>query len=160
MELLPYIYKLWLGEGFDYNMPLDYWLIEISGIPFGLVGDMMCNGQPYRGLLFGMTARQGWVGQPKPEPFWALIDRFELADSRMIGFWDSRNNVVLSNPAAKATLYRKEDETFMVIANETQETIKTEIFLRGKHVNYLYAPELEEIQSEGRYTDWIGLEAG
>lgn len=41
MELFPYIDKLWLGEDFDYNKPFDYWLIEISGIPFGLMSEML-----------------------------------------------------------------------------------------------------------------------
>jgi hypothetical protein len=32
MEHLPYIDRVWIGEGRDYNTPPDYWLVEISGI--------------------------------------------------------------------------------------------------------------------------------
>jgi len=37
LEHFPFIDRLWFGEGFDYNEPPDYWLTEISGIPFGLM---------------------------------------------------------------------------------------------------------------------------
>ncbi len=45
MEHFPYIDSLWFGEGFEYNNEgPDYWLVEISGIPFGLMGEMMHGG--------------------------------------------------------------------------------------------------------------------
>lgn len=35
----PYMDKLWFGESFQYNkMSPENWLIEVSGIPFGLMG--------------------------------------------------------------------------------------------------------------------------
>lgn len=33
--------KNWFGEYFDYDSSPDYWLVEISGIPFGLMGEML-----------------------------------------------------------------------------------------------------------------------
>jgi len=40
----------------------DYWLTEVSGIPFGLMGEMLQDGgHPYRGMLYGMTARSSMV---------------------------------------------------------------------------------------------------
>ena len=44
MEHFPYINSLWFGECYDYNEPPDYWLVEISGIPFGLYGEMLEGG--------------------------------------------------------------------------------------------------------------------
>ena len=41
LEHFPYIDRLWFGEYFDYDAPPDYWLVEISGIPFGLMGEML-----------------------------------------------------------------------------------------------------------------------
>ena len=50
MEHFPYIDRLWFGEYFDYDAPPDYWLVEISGIPFGLMGEMLQDGgNPWRG---------------------------------------------------------------------------------------------------------------
>ena len=48
MHLMPYIDSLWLGEGYDYNEEADYWLVEVSGLPFGLMGDMMREGNLWR----------------------------------------------------------------------------------------------------------------
>jgi len=41
MDLMPYMDSLWFGEMFEYSNSPDYWLVEISGIPFGLMGDMI-----------------------------------------------------------------------------------------------------------------------
>ena len=39
MEFFPYIDKLWFGESFLYDkMSAANWLVESSGIPFGLTG--------------------------------------------------------------------------------------------------------------------------
>ena len=58
LEHFPFIDRLWFGEGFDYDSPPDYWLVEMSGIPFGLMGEMLeGGGNPWRGMLFGMTNR-------------------------------------------------------------------------------------------------------
>jgi len=37
--------RLWFGEGFKYDaMSPEQWLVECSGIPFGLMGDMLEGG--------------------------------------------------------------------------------------------------------------------
>ena len=67
MEHFPYINSLWFGEGYDYNAPPDYWLVEISGIPFGLYGEMLeGDGNPWRGMVYGMTDRLGWAATRGP----------------------------------------------------------------------------------------------
>ena len=59
MHLMPYIDSLWFGEGFEYGSGGPaYWLVEASGIPFGLMSDMMGGGHTWKGLLHGMTHRQ------------------------------------------------------------------------------------------------------
>ena len=42
LEHFPYLNRLWFGEYFDYerNSP-DFFLTEVSGIPFGLMGEML-----------------------------------------------------------------------------------------------------------------------
>ena len=45
MHLMPYINSLWFGEGYDYRGSSPaYWMVEVSGLPFGLTGDMMHEG--------------------------------------------------------------------------------------------------------------------
>jgi len=41
MHVYSYLDSLWIGEGYDYTDSADYYLVEISGIPFGLLGDML-----------------------------------------------------------------------------------------------------------------------
>ena len=77
MEHFPYINSLWFGEGYDYNESPDYWLVEISGIPFGLYGEMLeGGGNPWRGMVYGMTNRLGWGGDPRP--IWKFWDDFGI----------------------------------------------------------------------------------
>ena len=37
--------------------PPAYWLVEMSGLPFGLAGDMMGVGNPWRGMAHGSVVR-------------------------------------------------------------------------------------------------------
>ncbi len=86
MEHFPFISRLWFGEYFEYDQDEDYWLTEVSGLPFGLMGEMLQDGgHPYRGMLYGMTARL--YGDVDPRPVWRMMDEFGIADSRMLGYW-------------------------------------------------------------------------
>ncbi len=60
MEHFPFISRLWFGEYFEYERGPDYWLTEVSGLPFGLMGEMLQDGgRPVsRPCLYGMTAAQ------------------------------------------------------------------------------------------------------
>ena len=51
LEFLPYIDRPWFGESFNYKaMTPDQWLVQVSGIPFGLMGEMLHEGgNPWRG---------------------------------------------------------------------------------------------------------------
>ena len=102
MEQLPYTDRLWLGEYFDYdNTDTAYWLVEVSGIPFGLMGEMLeGGGNPWRGLVFGMTGRAGaWTTGPCG-PSWA---EHGLADAPMTGHWAAEVPVRSSHPDVLAT---------------------------------------------------------
>ena len=61
------------------------------------------GGNPWRGMLFAMTGRLGWLADPRP--LWKLFDSFDLAHSRMITFCDAAPAVRCSAPAVKATLF-------------------------------------------------------
>lgn len=104
MELLPCIDSVWFGEGFDYSRPPDYWLIEIAGIPFGLFGEMLQGGgNRWRGMLYGMTSRLGWGGDPRS--LWKLWDEFGIDQARMIGYWDPACPVTTGRDDVLATTY-------------------------------------------------------
>jgi hypothetical protein len=141
-EFFPYIDKVWFGEGFFYNrMTPANWLIESSGIPFGLMGDMLPQAHnegdnPYRGMIFGMTSRLGWIldysgegSHTDPSAIWKVLDDFKIADSRMIGFWDDRPVVTTSDKDVLATAYLKEGKMLISIASWAKEKRKVKLLV-------------------------------
>jgi len=105
LEHFPYLDRLWFGEYFDYNgSGPDYWLVELSGIPFGVMGEMLQDGgNPWRGMAFGMTARLPWAGDPRP--LWKIWDEFGIAESEMIGWWVDANPVRTGSKDVLATTF-------------------------------------------------------
>ena len=118
MDLLPYFDLVWIGEGRDYNRAPDHWLIEVSGIPFGLTGQMLQDGgNPWRGMVYGITARAGWKGSIPPTDIWKFWDNYRIESKEMIGYWDKNNPVICNNPMVKASVYKGNDESIISVAN-------------------------------------------
>jgi hypothetical protein len=113
LEHFPYLNRLWFGEYFDYDAAPDYWLVEVSGIPFGLMGEMLeKGGNPWRGMTYGMTSRLPWAGDPRP--VWRLQDEFGMKGTRMFGYWSPSCPVTTGNPLLLATVYVKQGESALV----------------------------------------------
>jgi hypothetical protein len=122
MEHFPYIDSLWYGEIYNYNNAPDYWLVEISGIPFGLFGEMLQGGgNPWRGMIYGMTNRLGWQGDPTH--IWQVWDAFGIQDARMIGYWDLSCPVKTDHKDVLATTYVKKDKTLISLASWAKEPV-------------------------------------
>jgi len=116
MEHFPYITRLWFGEYFEYDRDEDYWLTEVSGLPFGLMGEMLQDGgHPYRGMLYGMTARL--YGEVDPRPVWRMMDDFGIAESRMLGYWLEDAPVVTDHPRVRATAYVRPGKVLVALAS-------------------------------------------
>jgi len=117
MEHLPYLDRLWFGEYFDYSRGPEYWMTEVAGIPFGLMGEMLQDGgHLWRGMLYGMTARHPF-GTGDPRPVWQVWDEFGIAGSNMVGYWSPRCPVRTADPAILATVYRKPDSLLIALAS-------------------------------------------
>jgi hypothetical protein len=122
LEHFPYLNRLWFGEYFDYGSPPDFWLIEVSGIPFGLMGEMLQDGgNPWRGLVFGMTSRLPWAGDPRP--IWQVWDDFGIQGSRMVGYWAPSCPVKTGRSDIPATVYIKEGKTLIALASWADEPV-------------------------------------
>lgn len=134
MGLMPHIDSLWFGEGYEYaEESEDYWLVEVSGIAFGLTGELMCTrggasgAAPWRGLLYGATPR-ACTYEPtdqfqrllaKPSSIWNLSDTLGLDRAQMVGYWDEERPVVLTDcPDVRATAYvRRGKFTLVALAS-------------------------------------------
>lgn len=117
MDLLPYFDLVWIGEGRDYNRMPDHWLIEVSGIPFGLPGQMLeGGGNPWRGMVYGISNRAGWTKNP-PSLLWKFWDEYKFQSKGMIGYWDKNCPVTCTNSLIKATVYKGKDLAIISVAN-------------------------------------------
>jgi len=146
MDLLPYFDLCWIGEGRNYNHPADNWLIEVSGIPFGLTGQMLeGGGNRWRGMVFGITARAGWT-EHDPVAIWKFWDKYGIKDMEMIGFWDERCPVKTDNPDVKATLYKGEGCSIIAVAawGDKDQVAKINIALPYKNA---FQPEIDGFQT-------------
>jgi hypothetical protein len=120
MEHFPFITRLWFGEYFDYSRAPDYWMAEVSGLPFGLMGEMLQDGgRPYRGLLYGMTARL--YGDVDPRPVWEMMDAVGIDRDRMLGYWLPDPPAVTGAPRVLATAYAGTAAVLLVLASWSDE---------------------------------------
>jgi hypothetical protein len=126
MEHFPYLNRLWFGEYFDYeHNPPDFFLTEVSGIPFGLMGEMLQGGgNPWRGMVYGMTNRMPWSDNADPRPIWKAWDAFGMQGTEMIGYWSPSCPVRTGREDIPATVYRKKGAALIALASwATQDTV-------------------------------------
>ena len=153
MEHFPYVSRLWFGEYFDYGQGPDYWMTEVAGLPFGLTGEMLQDGgHPYRGMLYGMTARK--YGQVDPRPVWGLMNDFGIAESRMLGYWLEDAPVRTGNQQVLATAYVRPDRILIALASwsEGDEAVGLELDLGALGLGEgarAYAPPVAGLQEGG-----------
>ncbi|MCM0721839.1 DUF6067 family protein [Parabacteroides sp. W1-Q-101] len=156
LEHFPYLDRLWFGEYFNYDFPPEFWLIEVSGIPYGLMGEMLeGGGNPWRGMLYGMTGRSPRVDNG---PLWKLWDSFGMQHSEMIGYWVKDNPVKTNSEKTLATIYRHTGEkTLISLATwedtDAKVTLSVDWAALGLDPSKvtLYAPEIENFQQEGNW---------
>jgi hypothetical protein len=156
-EYFPYIDKLWFGESFQYDqMSPANWLVEVSGIPFGLMGDMLQGGgNRWLGMVFGMTVRYPWVTEGvncDPRPVWKIWDEFGIAQSKMAGFWENEPVVTTNNPLVKATAYVRDGKTLIALGNWSDKPEKVRLSIQWRKIGLspatakLKAPGIKDFQ--------------
>ncbi|MEP6749436.1 MAG: glycoside hydrolase domain-containing protein [Bacteroidota bacterium] len=154
MEHFPYLNRLWFGEYFDYekNDP-GFFLTEVSGIPFGLMGEMLQgDGNPWRGMVYGMTSRLGWSDKSNPKPLWSLWNDFGMQGTEMIGYWSSHCPVKTSDSTVLATVYKKKGMTLISIASWAVHTVQVQLKIDWKALGIdeskavIIAPEIKDFQ--------------
>jgi hypothetical protein len=107
------------------------------------------GGHPYRGLLYGMTARI--YGDTDPRPVWRMMDEFGITDSRMLGYWLADPPATTDHPRVRATTYVRPDGLLIVLASwsATPETVRVTLdsaLLGGASAVRAHAPAVEGLQ--------------
>ena len=156
MEHFPYITRLWFGEYFEYDRNPDYWLTEVSGIPFGLTGEMLQDGgNPYRGMIYGMTTRM--YGERDPRPLWKFFDQYDIGNSKMLGYWLKNCPVKADNGKIKVSVYKKAGEAIISIASWEEKDTDIRLLIDWKDLGIdpanavLTAPAIENFQTKQEY---------
>ena len=158
-EYFPYIDKLWFGESFQYDrMTPANWLVETSGIPFGLMGDMLQGGgNRWLGMVYGMTVRHPWLTDGvkcDPRPVWEIWDKFGIESSVMKGYWQKDCPVTTDNPEVHATVYQKEGESLISVGSWADEPSVFSFRFDWKALGLdsagatLFAPFIRDFQEE------------
>ncbi len=155
MDLLPYFDLVWIGEGRDYDRMPDHWLIEVSGIPFGLTGQMLQGGgNPWRGMVYGITNRAGWTKWP-PSHLWDFFDEHHFSEREIIGYWEKGCPVTCSNPLIKASVYNSKDDVIISVANWSKNNENTSLAIDWEGMKLdpdqidIIVPEIIDFQEEG-----------
>lgn len=156
LEHFPYLDRLWFGEYFNYDFPPEFWLVEVSGIPYGLIGEMLeGGGNPWRGMLYGMTGRSPRVDNG---PLWKLWDSFGMQNSEMIGYWVKDNPVKTGSEKTLATVYsHMGDKALISLATWEDTDAKVKLSIDWAKLGLdpskvtLHAPAIENFQQE---TTW------
>lgn len=156
LEHFPYLDRLWFGEYFNYDFPPEFWLIEVSGIPYGLMGEMLeGGGNPWRGMLYGMTGRSPRVDNG---PLWHLWDSFGMQQSEMIGYWVKDNPVKTNSDKTLATIYsHKEEKTLISLATWEDTDARVTLSVDWKALGLdpskvtFHAPAIDGFQTEATW---------
>ena len=159
MEHFPYLNRLWFGEYFDYeNNSPDFFLTEVSGIPFGLMGEMLeKGGNPWRGMIYGMTNRMPWSDNADPRPIWKVWDDFGMQGTEMYGYWSPNCPVKTNNPKVLATVYKKKGSALVSIASWAESDTDVQLQINWKALGIdpskatITTPEVAGFQSGGTF---------
>ena len=119
-DFFPYVDRLWFGESFQYNaMTPDTWFVTFSGIPFGLMGEMLQGGgNPWLGTVYGTTRRYyGAVTENNPTAIWKAWSDFGIEEAKMAGYWEKNPAVATDSPDVKATAFIRPGKTLVAVGN-------------------------------------------
>ncbi|MGL5790154.1 MAG: glycoside hydrolase domain-containing protein [Bacteroidales bacterium] len=154
-DFFPYLDRLWFGEHFWYDrMTPDQWFVQFSGIPFGMMSEMLQDGgNRYLGMVYGTTARHSY-GQYSPAPVWKLWKDFGIDDAEMIGYWDSESPVKTTEENVKVTSFVKSNKVLLSLGNFDSKSHKIKLKIDwgklglDKNKVQIIAPYVEDFQEE------------
>jgi hypothetical protein len=117
------------------------------------MGEMLQDGgHPYRGMLYGMTARK--YGSVDPRPVWGMMDDFGIAGSRMLGYWLDDAPVTTGTDRVLATTYVRPGGLLIALASwsDADEVVDLSVDFDALGLDEdlpAWAPSVEGLQVEG-----------
>ena len=156
IDNVAFLDRLWIGEGFDYDIAPDKWLVELSGIPFGMMGEMLQNGgNVWRGMVFGMTNRYGW--QTSVTHMWKVWDEFKIHNATMLGAWNKDCPVKTGRDDILCTVYKQAHRSMISIASWAKEDVEVKFDIDWQALGLdpdnvtVRIPEIPDFQDAARF---------
>ena len=107
------------------------------------MGEMLeKGGNPWRGMIYGMTNRMPWTENSDPRYLWKLWDDFGMKGSEMIGYWVEKNPVKTDNPEVLATIYKKKDAVLVAVASWAGEDVMAKLTIDWKSLGLKPSPTM------------------
>lgn len=161
-DFFPYVDKLWFGESFQYNkMSPVSWLVEASGIPFGLTSDMLqAGGNKWLGMQYGMTVRYPWLTDgvlSDPRPIWKICTEFGIEKASVNGFWEETPLAYTNDDNVKITTYVKTDGKILLSLGNYSDDLKHVSVIISSRLkkmiksSVMKAPKIDGFQPEARF---------
>jgi hypothetical protein len=106
-------------------------------------------------MLFGMTARLPWAGDPRA--LWHAWDDFGIAGSKMYGWWMDNPPVATGRRDVLATAYVRDGRALISIASWAKDTVPVTLTLDWKRLGVrksgatLVAHPIEKFQASASF---------
>jgi hypothetical protein len=118
------------------------------------MGEMLeGGGNPWRGMLFGMTNRLPWTGSD-PRALWKAWDDFGISGAKMHGWWAFADAPVHTGSLeVLATAYVRPGRTMIALASWAKDTVAIRLAINWKALGLdpanvrIAAPEIPGFQS-------------
>lgn len=155
MAHFAFVDSLWFGEGFSSEYPADQWLVEMSGIPFGLHAEQLAHPNLWRGMVFA-------EGQRPAPALWKAWDALQLTldGTHLVGWWDSAVPVTTNNTAVLASVYLRPSGKGFVVALASWASTDVNVELNidwqslglDENASVISAPAIDGFQPEATFS--------
>lgn len=136
LDLLPYVDRIWFGEGANYGQDPDAWLVQYAGIPYGLTGEMLeGGGNPWRGMVYGMTCRL--YGGSDPRPLWRFFAQVGMTGTTLRGWWDPACPVSAGRDDLRASAFVKPGQAVVAVASWANGPVSARLALDPKRLGFV-----------------------
>jgi len=122
------------------------------------MGEMLQGGgNPWRGMVYGMTNRMPWSNNADPRPIWKAWDDFGMQGTKMVGYWVDNSPVKTNNDKVLATVYKKQGKALVAIASwaDTDTKIKLNIDWKALGIDpakaRITAPAIKSFQAGAKF---------
>ena len=132
------------------------------------MGEMLQDGgNPWRGMIYGMTNRLPWSGR-NPADIWKVWDDFGMGESRMIGYWVSGTPSKPTTRTSWRRLILKKDRALISLASWAKGPLMARLKIDWKALGLdpkkarLRRPPIPDVQFETSFApdDPIPFEPG